>query len=56
MFLRRTIRIHDKEVVGFAIGVDQLTKEESIRLSGERDWGRRKFGCGIFIPDLRRTH
>jgi CRISPR-associated protein Cas6 len=52
-FLRRTIRIRDKEVVGFAIRVDELTAEESIRLQERGLGGRRRFGCGIFIPDRR---
>ena len=52
-FLRRTIRIHDKEVVGFALRVEELTAEESIRLQEKGLGGRRRFGCGIFIPDRR---
>lgn len=50
-YLRRTMRIHDKEVVGFALKVEQLTAEESIRLQEKGLGGRRRFGCGIFIPD-----
>jgi CRISPR-associated protein Cas6 len=53
LYLRRTIRIHDKEVVGFALRVEELTAEESIRLQEEGIGGRRHFGCGIFVPDRR---
>lgn len=52
-FLRRTIRISDKEVVGFALGIGELTAEESITLQEKGIGGRRHFGCGIFIPDRR---
>lgn len=51
--LRRTIRIRDKEIVGFAVRVEELTAEESIRLQEKGLGGRRRFGCGIFIPDRR---
>jgi len=52
-YLRRTIRIHDKEVVGFALRVEELTADESIKLQEKGIGGRRRFGCGIFIPDRR---
>lgn len=49
-FLRRTIRIKDKEVVGFALRVENLTAEESIVLQEQGLGGRRRFGCGVFVP------
>lgn len=52
-FLRRTLRIHDKEIVGFALHVDELTAEESILLQEKGIGGRRRFGCGVFIADRR---
>lgn len=52
-FLRRTIRIRDKEVVGFALRVEELTAEESILLQEKGIGGRRRFGCGILIPERR---
>ncbi|MBN2380512.1 type I-MYXAN CRISPR-associated protein Cas6/Cmx6 [candidate division WOR-3 bacterium] len=52
-YLRRTIRIRDKDIVGFAVRVEELTAEESIRLQEKGLGGRRRFGCGIFIPDRR---
>jgi len=51
--LRRTIRIHDQEVVGFALRVQDLDADESIRLQEHGLGGRRRFGCGIFVPDRR---
>lgn len=53
-FLRRTIRIRDKEIVGFALGVEELTAEESIMVQEKGIGGRRRFGCGIFVPDRRQ--
>jgi len=52
-YVRRTIRIHQREVVGFALRVQDLTAEESIRLQEFGLGGRRRFGCGIFVPDRR---
>jgi CRISPR-associated protein Cas6 len=52
-FLRRTIRIRDKEIVGFALRIEELTAEESVLLQEKGIGGRRRFGCGIFVPDRR---
>jgi CRISPR-associated protein Cas6 len=52
-YTRRTIRIHDKNVVGFAMRVFQLTAEESITLQEHGLGGRQRFGCGIFVPDTK---
>jgi CRISPR-associated protein Cas6 len=49
-WLRRTLRIRDKEVVGFAVRVDGLSAESSILIQEKGVGGRRRFGCGIFIP------
>jgi len=49
-FIRRTLRIHDKEVVGFAMEVSGLSADESLRLQETGLGGRRRFGCGIFMP------
>jgi len=48
-WLRRTLCIRDKEIVGFAVRVNQLTAEESICLQEHGIGGRRRFGCGIFV-------
>jgi CRISPR-associated protein Cas6 len=53
-FIRRTLRIHDKEVVGFAMEVSGLSADESLRLQETGLGGRRRFGCGIFVP-VRQT-
>lgn len=51
--VKRTLRIHDREIVGFAVCVDHLTAEESIQLQEIGLGGRRHFGCGIFVPAAR---
>jgi CRISPR-associated endonuclease/helicase Cas3 len=48
--LRRTIEVHGKKIVGFAVRVDGLTAEESLRLQEVGIGGRRFLGCGLFIP------
>ena len=49
-FIRRTVRIHDKEVVGYALVVQGLTADESLKLQEHGVGGRRRYGCGIFVP------
>ena len=47
---RRTLRIKDKEVVGYEVLVETLTAEESICLQEAGLGGRRHMGCGVFVP------
>ena len=46
----RTVNIHHKKIVGFAIRVDGLSDRDSLILQHEGIGGRRKFGCGLFTP------
>jgi len=48
--IRRTVRVRDKTVVGFALAATELTAEESLRLQEAGIGGRRRFGCGLFVP------
>jgi CRISPR-associated protein Cas6 len=50
---RRTTRIKDKEVVGYAVAVSELDADESILLQEQGIGGRRRFGCGVFAPRMR---
>ncbi len=50
-FVRRTLQIRDKQIVGFAVRVEDLSAEESLRLQETGLGGRRRFGCGVFVPD-----
>ena len=46
---RRTIRIRDKEVVGFEVILEGLLASESITLQEIGIGGRRHMGCGVFV-------
>ena len=46
---RRTLRVRDQQIVGFEMGVTQLTAEESLTLQEQGLGGRRKMGCGVFV-------
>jgi CRISPR-associated protein Cas6 len=48
--LRRVVRVKEKRIVGYALRVLGLTEEESIRLQEEGLGGRRRMGCGLFVP------
>lgn len=48
-YVRRTLRIHGREIVGYAVSVHSLSDEDSIRLQEQGIGGRRRFGCGIFV-------
>ncbi len=47
---RRTIRIKEKEIVGYELIIGQLTPEESLEIQFHGLGGRRHLGCGIFVP------
>ncbi|MEQ8785538.1 MAG: type I-MYXAN CRISPR-associated protein Cas6/Cmx6 [Pirellulaceae bacterium] len=51
---RRTLRIKDKEVVGYEVLVSELTVEDSLVLQERGLGGRRHMGCGIFVPVNKR--
>lgn len=54
--IRRTVRIKEKEVVGFEVVVEGLTAEESLALQENRipdpalRFSRNHMGCGVFVP------
>ncbi|MDE0219875.1 MAG: type I-MYXAN CRISPR-associated protein Cas6/Cmx6 [Spirochaetaceae bacterium] len=47
---RRVVRIRDKRVIGYALLATELTAHESIRLQEHGLGGRRRMGCGVFVP------
>ncbi len=49
-WVRRTLHVHGREIVGYALDVDGLTDEESLLLQTVGIGGRRRFGCGLFLP------
>lgn len=52
----RDLMIHDKRVVGFELFLYGLNEEESIRVQENGIGGRRKMGCGLFLPTQRKPH
>ena len=46
---RRTLRIKDKEVVGYEVILEGLTAEESLDIQERGIGGRRHMGCGVFV-------
>lgn len=47
---RRTLCIHDKNVVGFEVFLGNLNETDSIQVQETGIGGRRKMGCGLFLP------
>ncbi len=47
---RRVLRIRDRRIVGFTLLADGLSPDDSLRLQIAGLGGRRKLGCGIFVP------
>ncbi len=51
---RHILRIKDKTIAGFSLQITGLTAEESIALQEHGLGGRKKMGCGFFVPLLPR--
>lgn len=49
-WVRRTVSVKDRVIVGYAVKISELTAEESIVLQEQGLGGRRRFGCGVFVP------
>jgi CRISPR-associated protein Cas6 len=47
---RKTIKIKRFTVVGFTLGVFDLSEEDSIKLQIHGLGGKRRMGCGVFVP------
>lgn len=47
---RRTLRVKDKEVVGYEVLLSTLSGDESFELQSSGLGGRRHMGCGVFVP------
>ena len=48
---RRIVRIKNKRIVGYSVLATELTAEESILLQERGLGGRRRMGCGVFVPN-----
>lgn len=51
---RRVLRVRDKTVVGFPVGLTGLGATASLRVQAQGFGGRRHMGAGIFVPPGRR--
>ena len=47
---RRIVRVKSKRIVGYSVLATELTGEESILLQERGLGGRRRMGCGVFLP------
>lgn len=47
--IRKTVRIKDKEIVGYPVLIPNLSPDESILIQEQGLGGRRKMGCGSFV-------
>ena len=47
---RRILRVKNKRIVGFSMLATELTAEESLLLQEHGLGGRRRMGCGVFVP------
>lgn len=45
---RRALKIKDKFVVGYGVGIENLSEEDSLKLQALGLGGRKHFGCGWF--------
>lgn len=51
---RRTLRIKDKEIVGYQVTIAGLSESESLTIQTQGLGGRRHMGCGVFAPCRNR--
>ncbi len=47
---RRTFTVHGRQLVGYAMSISGLDPEASVTLQAAGLGGRRKMGCGFFVP------
>lgn len=52
---RRVLRIKEKTVVGYSVGLRALDEQTSLRIQSLGLGGRRHMGAGIFVPSGRRA-
>jgi CRISPR-associated protein Cas6 len=48
--IRRVVRVKGVRIVCYSLLVDGLNPDESLRLQEHGIGGRRRLGCGVFIP------
>lgn len=50
LFIRRTFRVRERQIVGYAVQIDGLESNASVLLQEVGLGGRRRMGAGIFLP------
>ncbi len=53
---RKTLQIKDKKIIGYALTVEGLNAEDSLKLQWHGLGGRQHFGCGWFYPYKGEGH
>jgi len=53
---RHVMRIKDTRIVCFSLLVRDLKSDESLRLQESGLGGRRRMGCGLFVPAMEELH
>jgi CRISPR-associated protein Cas6 len=49
-YARRVVRIRGKAITGYGVYVSGLNDEDSLKLQAMGIGGRRRMGCGLFVP------
>jgi CRISPR-associated protein Cas6 len=49
-YARRVLRIRGKAITGYGVYVSGLSDEDSLKLQAVGIGGRRRMGCGLFVP------
>jgi len=49
-YIRRTLKVRNHTVVGYAVTVSGLSPDDSLTLQAMGLGGRRHMGCGVFVP------
>lgn len=47
---RRVLRLKNRTISGFGVQVTGLDMQGSLQLQGESPFGKRRMGCGFFVP------
>ncbi|WP_179122961.1 type I-MYXAN CRISPR-associated protein Cas6/Cmx6 [Ferroacidibacillus organovorans] len=53
---RRILTIHTNKVIGFGVELSGLLEDTSLALQVHGIGGRRRFGCGVFLPGAEVTN
>jgi len=49
-YVRRTLSVRGKRIVGYAVAISGLGDQDSLIIQSKGIGGRRHFGCGVFVP------